>query len=86
MIFPAHSPTRAIPSISLIPNLLDSRSLQCFAVMKTKLVLKIAGLIGVLALVSAGYCFWLMTIPLSYDRAYAVLIGLSCRSACLSSR
>jgi len=54
--------------------------------MKAKLVLKVAGLIGVLALISAGYCFWLMTIPLSYDWAYAVLIGLSCRSACLSSR
>ena len=43
--------------------------------MKTKLVLKVAGLIGVLALISAGYCFWLMTIPLSYDWVPVVLIG-----------
>jgi len=31
--------------------------------------------IGVLALISAGYCFWLMTIPLSYDWVPVVLIG-----------
>ena len=43
--------------------------------MKTKLVLKIAGLIGVLALISTGYCFWLMTVPLSYDWVPVVLIG-----------
>ncbi len=43
--------------------------------MKTKLVLKIAVLIGVLALVSAGYCFWLMTVPLSYHWVPVVLIG-----------
>ena len=44
-------------------------------VMKTKLALKVVGLIGVLALISAGYCFWLMTVPLSYDWVYAVVIG-----------
>ena len=43
--------------------------------MKTKLVLKIAGLIGVLALISIGYCFWLMTVPLSYHWVPVVLIG-----------
>jgi len=43
--------------------------------MKTKLVLKIAVLIGVLALIAAGYCFWLMTVPLSYDWVPVVLIG-----------
>ena len=43
--------------------------------MKANLVLKIAGLIGVLALISAGYCFWLMTVPLSYDWVPVVLIG-----------
>jgi hypothetical protein len=43
--------------------------------MKTKLVLKIAGVISVLALISAGYCFWLMTIPLSYDWVPVVIIG-----------
>jgi hypothetical protein len=43
--------------------------------MKTKLVVKIAGLIGVLALISAGYCFWLMSVPLSYDWVPVVLIG-----------
>lgn len=44
--------------------------------MKTKLVLKAAGAIGVLALISAGYCFWLMTVPLSYKWVPVVLIGL----------
>ena len=39
--------------------------------MKTKLVLKIA----VLALTLAGYCFWLMIVPLSYDWVPVVLIG-----------
>jgi hypothetical protein len=43
--------------------------------MKAKVVLTIAGLIGVLALISAGYCFWLMTVPLSYNWAPVVLIG-----------
>src|SRR6476620_10570935 len=43
--------------------------------MKTKLVLKIAGLIGMLALISTGYCFWLMTVPLSYHWMPVVLIG-----------
>ena len=43
--------------------------------MKTKLVLNVAALIGVLALISTGYCFWLMTVPLSYDWAPLVLIG-----------
>jgi membrane protein implicated in regulation of membrane protease activity len=43
--------------------------------MKTNLVLKIAGLIGVLALISTGYCFWLMTVPLSYHWVPVVLIG-----------
>jgi membrane protein implicated in regulation of membrane protease activity len=43
--------------------------------MKTKLVLTVAVLIGVLALISGGYCFWLMTVPLSYDWVPVVLIG-----------
>jgi hypothetical protein len=43
--------------------------------MKTKLALTVVGLIGVLALISAGYCFWLMTVPLSYDWVPVVLIG-----------
>lgn len=34
--------------------------------MKTKLVLIVAVSIAVLSLISAGYCFWLMTVPLSY--------------------
>ena len=45
--------------------------------MKTKLVLKIAGLTGVLALISTGYCFWLMTVPLSYHWVRVVLIGFA---------
>ena len=43
--------------------------------MKTKLLFTVAGLIGVLALISAGYCFWLMTVPLSYHWVPVVLIG-----------
>ena len=43
--------------------------------MKTKRPLMVIGLIGVLALISATYCFWLMTIPLSYDLVYVVVIG-----------
>ena len=43
--------------------------------MRAKLALKVVGLIGVLALISAGYCFWLMTVPLSYDWVPVVLIG-----------
>jgi hypothetical protein len=43
--------------------------------MKTKLALKVVGLIGVLALISAAYCFWLMTVLLSYDWVPVVLIG-----------
>jgi cytochrome c biogenesis protein CcdA len=43
--------------------------------MKTKVVLRVAGLIVILALISAGYCFWLMTVPLSYDWIPVVIIG-----------
>jgi hypothetical protein len=43
--------------------------------MNNKLALKVVGLIGLLALISAGYCFWLMTVPLSYDWVPVVLIG-----------
>ena len=44
-------------------------------VMKTKRSLMVIGLIGVFALISAAYCFWLMTVPLSYDLVYVVVIG-----------
>ena len=43
--------------------------------MKTKLSLIVTSLICVLALVSAVYCFWLMTVPLSYNLVVPVLIG-----------
>jgi len=43
--------------------------------MKTKRSLIVSGLVCVLALVSAAYCFWLMTVPLSYDLVVPVLIG-----------
>ncbi len=45
--------------------------------MKIKLALTVVGLIGVLALISAGYCFWLMTVPLSYHWVPVVLIGFA---------
>ena len=43
--------------------------------MKTKRSLIVSGLVGVLALISAAYCFWLMTVPLSYNLVYFVVIG-----------
>ena len=46
-----------------------------FEVMKTKLVLTVAVLIGVLALISGGYCFWLMNVPLSYKWVPVVITG-----------
>jgi membrane protein implicated in regulation of membrane protease activity len=45
--------------------------------MNTTLTLTVTGLIGALALISAAYCFWLMTVPLSYDRVYVVVIGFA---------
>jgi Na+-driven multidrug efflux pump len=32
-------------------------------------------LVGLLALIVAAYCFWLMTVPLSYDLVYIVVGG-----------
>ena len=43
--------------------------------MKTKLVLTVAVSIGALALISGGYCFWLMTVPLSYKWVPVVVTG-----------
>ena len=43
--------------------------------MKTKRSLIVITLICALALVSAVYCFWLMTVPLSYDLVVPVVIG-----------
>jgi membrane protein implicated in regulation of membrane protease activity len=43
--------------------------------MKTKLVLMVAVLMGVLSLISGGYCFWLMNVPLSYRLVPVVLTG-----------
>jgi hypothetical protein len=43
--------------------------------MKTKRALMVVGIIGLVAFLSAGYCFWLMTVPLSYDWVYVVVIG-----------
>jgi len=43
--------------------------------MNTKLAFKVVGTVGVLALISTIYCFWLMTVPLSYDLVYIVVIG-----------
>ena len=43
--------------------------------MKTKRSLMVIALIGVLAFISVAYCFWLMTVPLSYDLVYVVAIG-----------
>ena len=43
--------------------------------MKPKLVLTIAVVIGVLSLVTVGYCFWLMNVPLSYRWVPVVITG-----------
>ena len=44
-------------------------------VIKTKRRLRIVSLIGGLAFVLAAYCFWLMTVPLSYEYVYIVVGG-----------
>jgi len=44
-------------------------------VMKTKVVLTVAMVTGVLSLVGAGYCFWLMNVPLSYRWVPVVITG-----------
>ncbi|HEY2710909.1 MAG TPA: hypothetical protein VGI60_00200 [Chthoniobacterales bacterium] len=41
--------------------------------MNTRRTLKVVGWISVLAFTSAACCFWLMTVPLSYDLVYVVL-------------
>jgi hypothetical protein len=43
--------------------------------MKTKRILIIAMVIGVFSLVGAGYCFWLMNVPLSYRWVPVVITG-----------
>ena len=43
--------------------------------MKPKLVLTISGVIGVLAVIPASYCFWLMDNPLSYRWVPVVITG-----------
>jgi len=43
--------------------------------MTTKLVLMIAVVIGMLSLIAAGYCFWLMNVPLSYRWVPVVITG-----------
>jgi hypothetical protein len=53
--------------------------------MKTKRSLMVVGIIGAIALISAGYCFWLMTVPLSYDLVYVVVAGFLVCSASFSS-
>jgi len=35
----------------------------------------VAALIGVLSLISGGYCFWLMNVPLSYRWVPVVVTG-----------
>ena len=43
--------------------------------MKAKRLQVITGLIAALSFISGEYCFWLMTVPLSYDWVYVVVIG-----------
>ena len=43
--------------------------------MKTKLLLIIAVVMGGLALIAGGYCFWLMDNPLSYRWVPVVITG-----------
>ena len=43
--------------------------------MKTKLVLMIAAVIGMLSLITADYCFWLTNVPLSYRWVPVVITG-----------
>jgi hypothetical protein len=46
-----------------------------FGFMKTKVVLMVAMVTGLLSLVVAGYCFWLMNVPLSYRWVPVVITG-----------
>jgi len=43
--------------------------------MKTKRALVVTGSIAVISFLSGAYCFWMMTVPLSYDWVYVVVIG-----------
>jgi len=43
--------------------------------MKIKVILTIAVLLAAFALISAGYCFWLMDNPLSYRWVPVVITG-----------
>lgn len=43
--------------------------------MNTKLVWTVAVLVGLLALGAAAYCFWLMSVPLSYKWVPLVITG-----------
>ena len=43
--------------------------------MKIRLILTIAVVTGLLALIAAGYCFWLMDNPLSYKWVPVVITG-----------
>jgi hypothetical protein len=60
---------------SLVADCLVLVRRQRIVVMKTKRLLMVSGLVGVLSLISAAYCFWLMTVPLSSDLVYVVVIG-----------
>ena len=59
--YPSAIETRSLPTLT--------RSYPC------RFTFYVGWLIGVVALISAGYCFWLMTVPLSYDWVPVVLIG-----------
>lgn len=43
--------------------------------MNTKLGLTVAVLVGLVALDAAAYCFWLMSVPLSYKSVPMVITG-----------
>jgi hypothetical protein len=58
------------------PSAIETRSLPTLTrSYPRRFTFYVAWLIGVVALISAGYCFWLMTVPLSYDWVPVVLIG-----------
>ena len=43
--------------------------------MKIGQTVKVVGWVTVIAFLAMAYCFWQMTVPLSYDRVYLVVAG-----------
>lgn len=65
--------TRSCVSVNL--SIHSCETAASFGAMKTTRSLIVLRVVALLAIISAGYCFWLMTVPLSYDLVYVVVGG-----------